>query len=117
MGFFANSTVGEHQARDLPVPERSAEHVPDQPRSTPGASLSGPVFTKGNYGVSWGNTFWGQDSMPVSSFSGRADDRSDDRRSAVFRKSAFGFYTIGMSPLTDGSSNTVFIAEVLQGET
>ena len=34
-----------------------------------------------------------------------------------FRKSAFGFYTIGMSALTDGSSNTVFLAEVLQGET
>ena len=37
--------------------------------------------------------------------------------SPTFRKSAFGFYTIGMSALTDGSSNTVFLAEVLQGET
>ena len=34
-----------------------------------------------------------------------------------FRKSAFGFYTIGMNAVTDGSSNTVFLAEVLQGET
>ena len=27
----------------------------------------------------------------------------------TFRKSAFGFYTIGMNSLTDGSSNTVFL--------
>ena len=32
------------------------------------------------------------------------------------QKSAFGFYTIGMKTITDGSSNTVFLAEVLQGE-
>ena len=34
-----------------------------------------------------------------------------------FQKSAFGFYKVGMQSITDGSSNTVLCAEVLQGET
>jgi prepilin-type processing-associated H-X9-DG protein len=33
-----------------------------------------------------------------------------------FMRSAFGHYTIGMQAVTDGSSNTIFMAEVLQGE-
>ena len=33
----------------------------------------------------------------------------------TFQKGAFGFYTIGVAGVTDGTSNTVFTAEVLQG--
>jgi prepilin-type processing-associated H-X9-DG protein len=35
----------------------------------------------------------------------------------VFRKSAFGFYTVKIAGVTDGTSNTAFLAEVLQGDT
>ena len=80
-----------------------------------GGLLSGPVFTKGNYGVSWGNTFWGQDDPPVSSFPVPMIDPVT-KLPPVFMKSAFGHYTIGMQAVTDGSSNTGFMAEVLQGE-
>ena len=81
-----------------------------------GGFLSGPTFTKGNYAASWGNTFWAQDQMPVSSFGGPPMIDPISGNPPVYRKSAFGFFTIGMNSLTDGSSNTVFLAEVLQGE-
>ena len=64
MGFFANSTVfgtmiGMFQCpSDRNIRFRSIQRMRV-------AYLSGPIGTKGNYGVSWGNTFWGQD-MPAT---------------------------------------------------
>jgi prepilin-type N-terminal cleavage/methylation domain-containing protein/prepilin-type processing-associated H-X9-DG protein len=60
------------------------------------------VYTKGNYVVSWGNTGWGQN------LSGTYTSQ--------YQQSAFGHQmNINMARITDGSSNTVFMAEVLQG--
>ena len=68
-GVLRQQHGGGHQDRHVPVPQRPAKHVPGQPRlSAP--PLAGPVFTKGNYGASWGNTYWGQDGLPVASWSG-----------------------------------------------
>ena len=74
--------------------------------------MSGPIGTKGNYGVSWGNTYWGQD-MPATS-SPMQDPVTG--LVPVFKRSPFGFYKVNFATVSDGTSNTVFMAEVLQGE-
>ena len=62
------------------------------------------IYTKGNYAVSWGNAGWGQ------GFRGTF--------AAQYKQSAFGHkMDIGLASVTDGSSNTVFMGEVLQGST
>ena len=44
------------------------------------------------------------------------DDDPYTKIPPLFMKSAFGHYTIGIQAATDGSSNTIFAAEVLKGE-
>ena len=116
LGFFANSTVGGTKIATFQCPSDRQNTFQINPAYAP--PLAGPVFTKGNYGASWGNTFWAQDGLPVASWGGPSPmiDPSTGAPPS-FRKSAFGFYTVGMNSLSDGSSNTVFLAEVLQGET
>ena len=118
MGFFANSTVGSTKIATFQCPSDRQNTFQVNPDFA--APLAGPVLTKGNYGASWGNTFWAQDGLPVTSWTGPpgSGPMIDPATGAppTFRKSAFGFYTIGMNSLTDGSSNTVFCTEVLQGE-
>jgi prepilin-type N-terminal cleavage/methylation domain-containing protein/prepilin-type processing-associated H-X9-DG protein len=114
MGFFANSTVGSTKIATFQCPSDRQNTFQINPAYAP--PLAGPVFTKGNYGASWGNTFWAQDGQAVTSRGGPPMIDPSTGAPPTFRKSAFGFYTIGMNSLTDGSS-TVFLAEVLQGET
>jgi prepilin-type N-terminal cleavage/methylation domain-containing protein len=113
-GFFANSTVAGVKLSTFQCPSDRDNKFQITPQYA-GGLLSGPMFTKGNYGVSWGNTFWGQDDPPVSGFPVKMIDPVT-KLPPVFLRPAFGHYTIGMQAITDGSSNTVFMAEVLQGE-
>ena len=76
-----------------------------------GGALSGPLLTKGNYGASFGNTYWGQDQPPTS---GIIDPVTG--LVPVFQKSAFGHYNVRFANVTDGLSNTIFLAEILQGD-
>ena len=63
------------------------------------------VSSKGNYAVSWGNVGWGQN-LSVSSGPPLTE----------YRQSAFGHkMNITIASITDGTSNTVFVGEVLQG--
>jgi prepilin-type N-terminal cleavage/methylation domain-containing protein/prepilin-type processing-associated H-X9-DG protein len=67
-----------------------------------GPKYSQFLFTKGNYATSWGNTGWGQ------GFRGTYTTQ--------YIQSAFGHdMKINIARVTDGTSNTVFLAEVLQG--
>jgi len=116
MGFYANSTVGGTKIATFQCPSDRQNTFQINP-AYQGGFLSGPVFTKGNYGASWGNTFWAQDGQAVTSWGGPTMIDPATGAPPTFRKSAFGFYTIGMNSLTDGSSNTVSCAEVLQGDT
>jgi prepilin-type N-terminal cleavage/methylation domain-containing protein len=113
-GFFANSTVGGVKVATFQCPSDRDNKFQIIPAYA-GGLLSGPVFTKGNYGVSWGNTFWGQDDPAVPNFAYKMIDPATNA-SPMFMKSAFGHYTIGLQAITDGTSNTVIMAEVLQGE-
>ena len=71
-----------------------------------GGKLSQPMLSKGNYGVSWGNTNWSQQTTVVSGVSWS------------HLETAFGQGDNGPVPfaeVTDGLSSTVFMAEILQG--
>jgi prepilin-type processing-associated H-X9-DG protein len=73
-------------------------------------------MSKGNYGASWGNLYWGQDTYAVSSFPVAMIDPLT-KLPPAYMKSAFGFTTTGLRTMTDGSSNTILLSEILQGDT
>jgi len=100
-GFFSNSTVAQTKISVFQCPSDRNNSFQINPLYNP--PLSTVIFTKGNYGVSWGNTNWAQ--------SFRTDLASR------YNQSAFGHRgNISLASITDGTSNTVFIGEVLQGE-
>jgi prepilin-type N-terminal cleavage/methylation domain-containing protein/prepilin-type processing-associated H-X9-DG protein len=100
-GFFANSTVCGSQLSMFQCPSDRLNQFQIN-TGYAGGALSGPIFSKGNYAVSWGNTNWGQ-----SYSTGLA---------AQYVQSAFGHNgQITLARIFDGTSNTVFIGEVLQG--
>jgi prepilin-type N-terminal cleavage/methylation domain-containing protein/prepilin-type processing-associated H-X9-DG protein len=112
LGFFVNSTVCGSKISTFQCPSDRQNLFQVSP-SYAGGALKDPIFTKGNYAASWGNLYWGQDLLaPASPMVDPATGGLP-----VFAKSAFGFYTVGLGAFTDGSSNTVAMAEVLQGAT
>ncbi len=115
MGFFANSTVGATKLGTFQCPSDRENTFQVNPTYSP--YLAGPIFTKGNYAASWGNTYWSQDGTPVSSWGGPQMIDPATGAAPSYRKSPFGFFTLGINAVTDGSSNTIFCAEVVQGET
>ncbi len=114
LGFFANSTVFGTKLSMFQCPSDNSNQFQITPQYLGGA-LSGPISTKGNYAASWGNTYWGQDQPATTATTAPMRDPITGLV-PVFQRSAFGFYTVGIQSITDGSSNTVMCAEVLQGE-
>jgi len=112
LGFFANSTVTNSKLGTFQCPSDRENTFRMAPDPDPyGGALANILFTKGNYGGSWGNLWWGQDTQAA------AAPMVDPVTGAppAYQKSAFGFHTAGLNAFTDGSSNTVAAAEVLQG--
>ncbi len=102
-GFFANSTVSATKVSVFQCPSDESRTF-KVAQGYQGGILSGPTLTKGNYAASWGNTNWA---------AGRGGDAT---LQAAYLKSAFGHDgNIRIASVTDGTSNTVFAAEVLQG--
>ena len=100
-GIIANSTVTGTRINAFQCPSDSSQTF-QLPSSFAGGALSSLVFTKGNYAVAWGSTNWGQNF--ASSLS------------AQYLASAFGHSgNITFASIVDGTSNTVFMGEVLQG--
>jgi len=112
LGFFANSSVALTKVAIFQCPSDRNQLFQITPQYVGGA-LSGPVLTKGNYAVSWGNTYWGQDQPATTSYPMKDPITG---LVPVFQKSAFGHYNVKFANVTDGLSNTVFLAEVLQGD-
>ncbi|RUL88410.1 DUF1559 family PulG-like putative transporter [Tautonia sociabilis] len=98
-GFFANSTVSATKIGLFQCPSDEERMFQITPQYA-GGLLSGPRLTKGNYAVSWGNTNWGQRAVGTQQY----------------LQSAFGHKAVRLAEVRDGTSNTVFIAEVLQGD-
>jgi prepilin-type processing-associated H-X9-DG protein len=103
MGWAANSTVMQTKVPLFQCPSDS-----DRPfvlTLFPGAPAI--VQTRGNYVVSWGNTQWAQQDRVAG-----APVRNLPVR---FLRSAFGHYPVRLGSVVDGTSSTVFMAEVIQG--
>jgi prepilin-type N-terminal cleavage/methylation domain-containing protein/prepilin-type processing-associated H-X9-DG protein len=106
-GFFANSTVAQTKISIFQCPSDRSLSFQINPGYA-GGVFSGPILTKGNYGVSWGNTNWGAQFDTGTYPSNLA---------SAYLASAFGHNgQITLASITDGSSNTVITGEVLQGE-
>jgi prepilin-type processing-associated H-X9-DG protein len=100
-GFLANSTVGATRVAMFQCPTDTAMTF-QIPTAYAGGALSGPIFTKGNYAVSWGNTNWGQ-------------SYNNNALAGQYLQSAFGHNGgLSFASVRDGLSTTVFMAEVLQ---
>jgi prepilin-type N-terminal cleavage/methylation domain-containing protein/prepilin-type processing-associated H-X9-DG protein len=99
-GFFANSTVSGTRISTFQCPSDRQLMFQITPQYV-GGLLSGPRLTKGNYAVSWGNTNWRQRVIGTQEY----------------MKSAFGHdMSVSLAAIKDGTSNTVFTAEVLQAQ-
>jgi len=99
-GFFANTTVFGMKIGLYQCPSDRIETFQFQTDFQSGI-FSGPTLTKGNYAVSWGNTEWDQLDLtdpPVTNLT-----------------SPFGHTNRTVSMVTDGLSNTAFLAEIRQG--
>ncbi len=103
-GFFANSTVTATKLSVFQCPSDRSQSFQITPAYA-GGVLSGPIASKGNYVVAWGNTQWDQ-----------TDIVNSTGVPVPFLKSAFGHDgRISFATITDGLSNTIFMAEILQG--
>ncbi|AGA27184.1 DUF1559 family PulG-like putative transporter [Singulisphaera acidiphila] len=101
-GFFANSTVTGTKFGSFQCPSDRQNQFQIN-SSYKGGALSKPIYTKGNYAASWGNTDWAQ--KYNSGITG-----------PQYLRSAFGHDgNTTLASITDGTSNTVFVGEVLQG--
>src|SRR5262249_37009457 len=67
VGSVANSSVGATRVAIFQCPSDAALTF-QIPTSYVGGALSGPIFTKGNYAVSWGNTDWKQENLGTTNY-------------------------------------------------
>ena len=100
-GFFANSTVTSTKMSTFQCPS-DTEGKFQIVATYAGGVLSGPIMSKGNYAASWGNTNW------AAAYNATTGTQ--------YLRSAFGHDgNTSLAQITDGTSNTVFAGEVLQG--
>jgi prepilin-type processing-associated H-X9-DG protein len=114
IGFVINSTVASTRIASFQCPSDTPSVFSFQASAANGVLLP-PfpwTFSKGNYGVNWGNLDYGQ-AVWGDAFLGLRN---------LFLQPPFGFSPTGLGPITirmasitDGTSNTQFVSEILQG--
>ncbi len=103
LGFKVNSTVFGTKLNTQQCPSDSANLLQ---LVWPGSNY--PVTApRGNYMAAWGNTIWSQ----TASAGGSATKNLP----VVYRLSAFGHQPVRLASVIDGTSNTVFTGEMIQG--
>ena len=113
--YSVNSTVLTTHIGFFQCPS-DTEKTFDVASSTVGAVLSSAPklsVTKGNYGVNWGNTDYGQGQRGDSWF---ASNPSTHRPAPFgYNQGATGPLRATIASFTDGTSNTLLLSEMLQG--
>jgi prepilin-type N-terminal cleavage/methylation domain-containing protein/prepilin-type processing-associated H-X9-DG protein len=113
--YAANSTVLTTRIGFFQCPS-DTEKTFDIASSAVGAILTGAPklsITKGNYGVNWGNTDYGQGQRNDSWF---VSNPSTHRRAPFgYNQGATGPLLVTIASITDGTSNTLLLSELLQG--
>ncbi len=113
LGFLVNSTVETTQINSFQCPSDIQNYFSmAYLAQIAGVSGIGWNITKGNYGVNWGNTDFGQGVPGIDPFF----------PFTLYLQSPFGISRTGNGPavirmasITDGTSNTQFCSELLQG--
>jgi prepilin-type N-terminal cleavage/methylation domain-containing protein/prepilin-type processing-associated H-X9-DG protein len=113
LGYIVNSTVITTRIASFQCPSDN-EQVFSFAALSAATGGSVPAFpwspTKGNYGVNWGNADYGQGAA------GGFFTRNLYLQSPFgINSSATGPTTIRIASITDGTSNTQFVSEILQG--
>src|SRR5258708_4352257 len=113
LGYLANSTVMTTKIASFQCPSDN-EQVFSFAALSAATGGSVPAFpwspTKGNYGVNWGNADYGQ------GVAGGFFTRNLYLQSPFgINANATGPMTIRVASITDGTSNTQFVSEILQG--
>ena len=104
-GFFGNATLAATRLGVFQCPSDGASSPFQFPGSFLGGVLSGPTQARGNYAVNWGNNMYGQ-------LSGFRVDNQGNYLLSPFGNAPYMTFTA----VTDGLSQTVFLAEILQGD-
>jgi prepilin-type N-terminal cleavage/methylation domain-containing protein/prepilin-type processing-associated H-X9-DG protein len=117
LGFIANSTVTITRIQSFQCPS-------DTPQVISYAAFNAASFgqipnfpwspTKGNYGVNWGNTDYGQASPNTSSHF-KSNPGLHLQSPFGIKADASGPALVRVASVTDGLSNTQFVSEILQG--
>ena len=107
LGVTANSTVYITKIASLQCPSDDT-NVLRVVWPTNGYVITNP---KGNYMASWGNTIWSQQDSPG------AGSTATRNLPVAYLQSAFGHRSVRLSGIVDGTSSTIFTAELLQGAT
>ena len=105
IGFFANATVSAIQLGVLQCPSDGSSITFQFPRTVLGGALSGVGQARGNYAANWGNNMYGQ-------LTGIRVDGQGDYLGSPFGQAP----DLSFPAVLDGLSQTVFLAEVLQGD-
>jgi prepilin-type N-terminal cleavage/methylation domain-containing protein/prepilin-type processing-associated H-X9-DG protein len=112
-GYVVNSTVFTTKVPSFQCPSDNEQVLSFAALSAASGGLVPPYpwsFTKGNYGVNWGNADYGQGA------GGGFFTRNLYLQSPFgINASATGPATIRIASVTDGTSNTHFVSEILQG--
>ena len=119
LGFFVNSTVEITKIASFQCPSDNVNYFSMQSlgnlvgMATPPTGGSWWSLSKGSYGVNWGNTDYGQ---AVASGSLFISNPSFHLASPFgINSSASGPSLVRIASVTDGTSNTQFVSELLQG--
>jgi prepilin-type processing-associated H-X9-DG protein len=124
LGLMVNSTVFQSRISSMQCPSDTpggfdTNALGSAAGAGSAAALGLPVFnfTKGNYGVHWGNIDWGQGVRnDLITGSGGTVPVSAYLQSAFgLNRSGTGPETVSVASMTDGTSNSILMSEILQG--
>ena len=116
IGFIVNSTIATTRIASFQCPSDNTQTFA---LAALAAAAGSPVtpstsYTKGNYGVNWGNTDFGQG---VAAAGGFFPSNLYFQAPFGINTSATGPSSVSFATITDGTSNTHFLSELLQGAT
>jgi prepilin-type N-terminal cleavage/methylation domain-containing protein/prepilin-type processing-associated H-X9-DG protein len=115
LSYFVNSTIVTSRIAFFQCPSDSTK-VFDVKGSTVGAVIPGVpaiLISKGNYGVNWGNTDYGQAVTSDSLF--KSNPATHLQAPFGYNSNATGPSMVTIGSFTDGTSNSLLVSEVLQG--
>ncbi len=120
LGFFVNSTVEITKISSFQCPS-DTQNVFSMASLGALVGMNAPPgggswwgLSKGNYGVNWGNTDYGQ-AVPNSGSLFQSNQSFHLASPFGINGSATGPSLVRIASVTDGTSNTAFVSEILQG--